>query len=229
MFGFRNSFALLSGITVLAIAVGAQAATINFDIGAAGSYTGTGVSSDTGTKWNELAGSASPTISLSNLVDSQNVATGVNVSITTTAAQSYVFSNNSLGSPNPLALVQEYTFFGTSTVTISNLTPGSYTLYAWGHGDQANQAGNFAVAAANGGETGSTGSTGTTYRDLLAVGAQGYSYLKFSPIVGVGQSTIVFTTGYLSGFQLEAAATPEPASLAIVGLCGVLGLRRKRA
>jgi regulator of replication initiation timing len=66
------------------------------------------------------------------------------------------FSTTSGSVPSPTALMQDYAYGGTFNITVSGLTPGSYGLWFFGHGDVVSQTGNVTVNAANGGGTGST-------------------------------------------------------------------------
>lgn len=188
-------------------------------------YAGTAVASDPGTTWNELLGSSSVTSYTVSTVLASNGTTipGVALAVSSTDTQIRSYAASSPGNPNPLNLMRDYFFGGNFTISLSGLPQGNYFLYVFAHGDQANQNSTVTVAAANGGGSGTTSATGSDNRDLFAANAEGYSYLKFTPVVGATGSLSFGTTGYFTGFQLVPypapviAIQPPPTPSATIG------------
>lgn len=203
----RTVFVLLA-----ASAVG-RAQTINVDInkGTSPNYSGTAVAPDAGTFWNSLISPAASTITLTNVKNSANVATNVDITITRSNGSNFLVWDDATaatGNPNPVPLMREYLYGGPYQVTIASLTPSAYTLYVFAHGNAASQNSTISLATANGGASGTTGTTGTEWRNLFTPGADGYSFLKLSGITD-GSGTLTFTTTVnLNGFQL--IPTPPP-------------------
>lgn len=177
---------------------------LNVDCGNGSAHTGTAAAPLAGTVWNTVAGQSTTSHTLNNATSATGSATPCDITITTTGTNIKAWNETTLGSPTPSALMSDYFYGGTYTVTISDLPEGIYQLYVYAHGDAANQASTVTVSAGNGGGSATVGSTGTDYRNLNASGALGYSYLKFSPVVGA-TGTLTFTaSSYLNGFQLLA-------------------------
>lgn len=178
-------------------------------------YTGTAAAPDTGTVWNLIAGQSTNTYTLNNVQSSTGTATPYDVTIASSGTTIKTYLQASLGNPDPLNLMSDYSYGNTHTVTVSSLNPGNYFLYAYAHGDQATQNSTVTLNAANGGATGTTGNTGTEYRNIQTAGAEGYSYLKLPVTVGAA-GTLSFTCVYLNGFQVIEHPVPtitaEPAS-----------------
>lgn len=174
---------------------------INVDFGAV-PYSGTAAASDTGTVWNTISSQAGKSITMTDVMASNGSPTPYDVSVSTTGASISVYNNTTLGNPNPLNLMSDYAFGGTYTVTLSDLPAGNYQLFVYAHGDQANQGSTVTIDASNGGGSAVAGTTGDQYRNIQTTGAEGYSYLKFDPLVGPS-GTLVFTVAnYINGFQL---------------------------
>ena len=187
---------------------------INLDInkGSSPTHSGTAVAPDAGTFWNSLVSPAASTITLTDVKNSANVATGVDITITRTNGGNFSAWDDATaatGNPNPVALMREYLYGGPYQVTCASLAPGAYTLYVFAHGNAANQNSTVTLAAANGGASGTTGNTGTEWRNLLTTGAEGYSYLKLSGTTDASGTLSFTTTVNLNGFQL--LPTPPPA------------------
>lgn len=200
----------------------APTANLNFDIDSGSSYTGTAAAPDTGTFWNAISSQSTSSFTLSNVRDSGGRTTIYDVTISSSGGDIRTWNDTSLGNPNPSALMSDYTWGHTYTVTLSELPAGNYFLYVYAHGDQANQNSTVTVAAANGGASGTTGATGTEYRNLSTTGAEGYSYLRFATTVGAS-GTLSFSAVYLNGFQLMEYPKPvittdlPPGPSAVVG------------
>jgi len=212
-----------SGIEILKpTVIQPPTANLNVDIDRGSSYTGTAAAPGDGTIWNKIAAQSTKSFTLSDVLDSKGKSTPHNVTISSSGTSISTWTNSTLGNPNPSALMSDYMFGNTYTVTISELPAGNYFLYVYAHGDQANQNSTVNVAAANGGGSGITANTGTEYRNLYTAGAEGYSYLKFQPSVGAA-GTLSFTTTYLNGFQLieypkpVITLQPPPSPSAVIG------------
>lgn len=226
MVQFQNGAAdnaKVSGIEIIdPTASSAPTIRLNVDINSGSTYTGTAASPDTGTVWNGIGAQSTSSVTLSNVLDSKGKSTAYSVTLASSGSGISTFNNTTLGNPTPVALMGDYAFGNTYTVTLAGLPVGNYFLYVYAHGDQANQNSTVTVAAANGGATGTTATTGTDYRNLTVTGAQGYSYLKLQASVGA-TGTLVFTTTYLNGFQLSEyprpviAIQPPAAPSAVVG------------
>jgi pectin methylesterase-like acyl-CoA thioesterase len=212
-----------SGIEILEPAVVVPpTANLNVDIDQGSSYSGTAAAPGDGTVWNLISAQSTSSFTLANVLDSKGKTTPQDVTISSSGGDIRSWNNTTLGNPNPSALMSDYLFGHTYTVTVSELPAGNYFLYVYAHGDQANQNSTVTVAAANGGGSGTTATTGTEYRNLSTAGALGYSFLKFQPTVGAS-GTLSFTTTYLNGFQLieypkpVITLQPPPSPSAVIG------------
>lgn len=201
------------------------ALTINVDInrGSSATYSGTSVAPDTGTVWNGAAISTSESLlTLTDVSDSEGNVLTSDITLSKALGTFNVWDNDSAGNPNPTDLMKEYLYTDATTVTITDLQPGVYDLYASGAGDWDYQTGGFVIAAANGGASAAAPDmSGTTdWRDLYRTGAEGTSYQKLTGTVGVDGVFTFSTTadGYLNGFQLQAV--PEPATLGLIAAFG---------
>ncbi len=178
---------------------------VEFDEGAP--HSGTAAAPDSGTVWNIFPEMSEMSHTLTDVASTTGASTPVDVAVTTTSGDGFkVYTQGSLGNPNPVGLMGDYAYGGTFSVTVSDLPEGSYQLYVYAHGDQADQGSLVTISAANGGGSATAGQTGSQYRNLETSGAEGYSYLRFDPVVGV-DGTLEFTvgsgtSGYFNGFQL---------------------------
>jgi hypothetical protein len=183
---------------------------INVDVNnsATNNYTGLAVAPGSGTVWN---GVTTTSTSATDLKDSAGGNTVVDLAVTSSGGFS-AWSNTGAtsGSPNPVLLMQDYFFGNTYTATVSSLPAGTYRLYVYAHGDADNQTSTVTVAAGNGGGTKSTATSGAnTFRDAFAAGAEGVSYVVFTPTVGAA-GTLQFSVGsYVNGFQLVQLTDPD--------------------
>ncbi|MCP5533999.1 MAG: immunoglobulin domain-containing protein [Akkermansiaceae bacterium] len=172
-------------------------------------YAGTAVADVPGTSWNKLSSSTSNTRVVTNVIGANGATVpGVTMTVTTTDSQFRQWGADSPGNPNPLNLMRDYFYNGDVTVDLDGLPEGNYYLYVFAHGDQANQNSTVTVATANGGGSGTTDGSGGNNRDLFTSGAEGFSYLKFTPAVGVAGSLSFAATGYFTGFQLVPYPAP---------------------
>ncbi len=180
-------------------------AAFNVDVGD-DAYTGIGVADDAGTTWNHFPRSTSTSMTINGIQASDGSALpGVDVTISTTGPSLKEYGADSPGDPNPLNLMRDYYYDGDFSVDVSGLDAGSYELFVFAHGDQANQNSTVTVAAANGGGSGTTAGSGSDNRNLFTTGAEGYSYLRF-PVSVDGSGTLSFTaTDKLTGFQVAPA------------------------
>ncbi|MES2920337.1 MAG: pectinesterase family protein [Verrucomicrobiota bacterium] len=210
--------------------------TINVDLNssttASDNYTGLGlVPGDTGTVWNALnvTNSTSPSVTVASGSVKDSLGSALpGVSITLAAASGNIsrFSTTANTTPNPAALMKDYTFSGTYNVTVAGLTPGTYKFWYFGHGDQANQTGTVMIDGANGGGTGSTENSALG-RDLVN-GGEGVSYASFTnKTVGAGGTFTFQVANYLNGFQLQRATSgpvdPRPSIFADAGATAYSG------
>jgi pectin methylesterase-like acyl-CoA thioesterase len=183
---------------------GAQ--TINVDMDHGAIYTGTAAAPDTGTKWNSISAAGT----LSPVLDSQgNTVSGVAIAFSSSGTV-HIYNDTAAGNPNPSALMSDYTYGATYTLTITGLTPNqAYGLYAYSHGNVDNQTGTITLAAANGGAGASTSQTGdsSNFRNIYMYG-KGYDYVVLSGTAD-GSGALTFTVvNYLNGFQLQKLVAP---------------------
>lgn len=176
----------------------------NADVGD-NAYTGIGVAPDPGTTWNQFPDTTANTRTVTDIAASDgSTLSGVDITITSSNTVDGIkeYGADSPGNPNPLNLMRDYYYGGDFTVDIAGLNAGNYELYVFAHGDQANQNSTVTVAAGNGGGSDTTAGSGSDNRDLMASGAEGYSYLRFPVSVGTGGTLSFVSTGYLTGFQV---------------------------
>lgn len=192
--------AACSAITV------STAATFNCDINRSNTpnHTGTGVAPDPGTVWNSLVPPSAVTYTKPDLSDSNGNSSAIAVTISRSNGQNIKVWDDaavSTGNPNPPDLMREYLYQGPYTVTLTNLTPGTYTLYVFAHGNNTGQNSTITLDASNGGASGTTTDTGA-YRDILQAVAAGNTYLAQTGPVGAAGIFTFTTSSHLNGFQL---------------------------
>ena len=207
---------MLCCMATLTALVHTEAATINLEFDGGSPYMGTAAAPDSGSSWNKVSSTPETSTTLTNVVDSNGANTAVGITITSSSNKINIYSADSDGNPNPKELMRDYAFGATYTVTLSDLSAGSYFLYVYAHGNIANQKSVVTVAQTNGGASGTTGDSGTEFRNIQTDSAEGYSYLKLPVTVPAGQSTVSFTAdSYINGFQLTnyptAKITTQPA------------------
>jgi pectin methylesterase-like acyl-CoA thioesterase len=202
-------------------------ANLNFDIDQGSNYSGTAAAPGSGTVWNKITSQSTPSVTLSNVLDSTGKTTTYSVTLASDGGDIRTYSNSSLGNPTPVDLMSDYLWGHTYTATLSGLPSGNYFLYVYAHGDQASQSSTVTLNAANGGGSGTTGSSGSDYLNLTVSGAEGYSYLRFPASVGAA-GTLSFTTTYLNGFQLieypKPVITLQPAATPLAAVGGNISL-----
>ena len=224
------AFIALLATLFLNFASTAPGLTINYEIsGAVGDhYSGIAVAPDHGTVWNAgLIDGASAVSLILNVTDSKGVSLPGHVIVVQKAGGTNLTSNTqtSLGMPNPLLLMQDYLDGGNFEITLGGLAQGSYLLYVFAHGDEANQNSTVTLHVANGGAVGTTGDAGTDYRNLDATGAEGYAYLKFQHVPVAADGLLIFNAmGYLNGFQLVKEELPVIRTQPPVELTAYVGL-----
>ena len=191
---------------------GVSNVTINVDLDHGATYSGTAAAPDSGATWNSISGGGT----LSAVKDSQgNTLSGVSIALTSASGSYHFYNDSSSGSPNPSALMSDYTYGDTYTYSISGLTPGAAcTLYAYSHGNVDNQTGTITLASANGGAAGSTAATGNTgnFRNLSVYG-QGYNYVVLGGTVNSSGNVTFTVTNFLNGFQLQLQPASGPATV----------------
>ncbi len=213
---------------VLAVSViaGNASAIINVDLGDIESYntfSGQGVYADPGNDtWNVFGATGWDDITTGPLLGSDGTVTGV--SMTVSAGGNWRYGNSN-------AMLKDYAFTSMGdrdvrTIRISGLAAGSeYTLYLYGAGDVWDQGTAFTFGGNTAHTTGYTGSgyvPGANYVVMSAT-ADG-----FGNIAGSWTNSTLTASynqyGAFNGIQI----VPEPATLVLFGLGGVL-IRRRRA
>lgn len=174
-------------------------------------HSGTAVAPDSGTVWNPVILASSPA-TFSNVKDSAGNTLASDIVITAGSGSFNTWNNATAGNPNPVDLMNEYTYTGVYTVTITDLPAGDYSLYAFGQGDQDWQSGGFEIDAANGGASVAPANLvgDPDFRNLLRADALGKTYHRLDGTVD-GSGTFTFRTtsdGYLNGFQLVQSSGP---------------------
>jgi len=199
-------------------------------------YADQGVLPSTGNTWNGVESPASGSITESSLLDSQGSSTTVGFNL---AAPTGSWSHNKLSDfPNELLVNYaslertDQSTANQATLTISGLTAGVlHDVAIYSQGDTAGQGGEFTLGS----------QTKTTSADPLTVNFdEGVNYITLSGQADSnGELQITWRNlvdgngsverwSALNGFQVQAV--PEPASLALLGLGGLMmisGRRRK--
>lgn len=192
-------------------AFGAEGINVDINKGVSTNFSGTAAAPDTGIFWNSFTSPATNTITLVDVKNSAGTATVVDITFTRMNGGNFSSWNDAIatnGNPNPVALMQDYIYGSPYQITISSLTPGAYALYAFAHGNVANQVSTVTLGTANGGASGTTGSSGTEWRNIHATNAPGYSYLLLIGIVGPDGVLSFTSSAYLNGFQLIEMPRP---------------------
>ncbi len=173
-----------------------------------------------GTTWNgsKYAYSGDWTGPLNNLLDSEGNAAGVGFTMAGFGGVAADWSGT------PVMLKGGFYTFTSMTLTIKGLSAaGQYDLYLAGNANNGNST-TFTIGSVS-------QATSATSNDSWVLGD---NYVQFTNLTPSAQGEIsVVMTGagkgvpVINGFQL-ANAVPEPASLGLIGLSGLLFLRRKR-
>jgi autotransporter-associated beta strand protein len=212
------------GACCYATLVTAQPITFNVDIGPANrQYVGLAVAPTSlnqplepaiATNWNNMAINGFTSLTISNIKSSLgNTFPGVNVRMfAVDGGGMNHFDTTGNTTPNPVDLMRDYSFFHNYIVQVSGLPAGSYDLWFYGHGDQANQTGVLRIAAPYGAYTNSTANDALG-RDLIN-GGEGISYLTVSNLTVGTDGLLEFGVGnYMNGFQLRPSQPQGPAFL----------------
>ena len=202
----------------------AQPITFNVDIGPANrQYVGLAVAPTSlnqppepanATNWNNMSIQGLTSLTISNIKSSLgNTFPGVNVRIFAVDGNGMnYFDTTGATTPNPVDLMRDYSFNHTYVVQVSGLPPGSYDLWFYGHGDQANQTGVLRIAEPYGAYTNSTANNALG-RDLIN-GGEGISYLTASNLTVGADGLFEFrVVNYMNGFQLRPSQPEGPAFL----------------
>ena len=220
-----------------------RAATINIDInttdGSAGVFSGVGAAPDTGTTWNAVAAGpegGSPTVATVTsgaLVTSTGTPTTVTFSLGN--FKCYDAQEQPAASANR-ALLTDFVYQPVlgpagpnATFSINNLDPAStYDIYFYAqNGGYSNTATIFTIGA--------TSLTATNVAPAATTFIQGRNYVVFSAIAPNASGVISGTfndaapanNAAFNGLQI-VQVIPEPAGAALLGLGGLLALRRRR-
>jgi hypothetical protein len=106
--------AMLFSIILPGIAQGAQ--TVNVDMDHGPTYSGTSIAPDSGAKWNSISAAGT----LSTVYDSQtNALTGVAIAFSSSSGSVHIYYDAATGNPNPSALMSDYTYGATYTLTVT--------------------------------------------------------------------------------------------------------------
>jgi hypothetical protein len=217
----RSLSMALAGVLISNAVAQAVVVNVNFDTGPTHLINGTPWSASvaprsyTGTKWTDTGSFTGP-----NLPDSDNNATAVDYSLTSTAMSTYQGD-----APVPVIFEGAVYAFAPVTLTLSDLDDSKkYDLYLVSNHANLN-GGTFAITGYPSQTT--TPSTMSTFVD-------GDNYVKFLGISPTSQSIVVTETIApgddllaLNGFQLSFAV-PEPASTCVVCVAGLAMMRRRR-
>jgi hypothetical protein len=259
--GSLTAIALLSASLLQAqlINVDFNGNSVGVDYGGGGvatgpTMTGAAVLGAAGDQWNGIADSAYAFSAYPNGINSTALplmnSAGINTSVTMTIATdggSYDANEPNWGNTSAFTtagspysnLMQDLIYANKSgTITLSGLAASAtYQLVLYNAGDQNVGAGRASAFTVN-------GVTQTSvWNGTSATLTAGLSYVDFASAMSDGSGNLVITfgpgsiggvlssEGDLDGFQIMAAGVPEPASLALLGVAGMMffGWRRRLA
>ena len=183
--------------------------TLSFDVnnGTGGGYTGTALAGGLGTLWNQINAGAGSSYTISGVRDSYgHVLDAVNMTLSGDLTSSYSRTGTDYGSPNPVALMQDYLFGGPYTVELSGLPAGEYDVYVYANNDSGSSS-TITLSATNGGDSASCdtqlGEGNDDYRNIYS--DRWAPYVVVTGSVASALDTLSFEIdNYLTGFQVQS-------------------------
>lgn len=184
-----------------------------------------------GTKWTDIQITGTEaSVSAVGLADSDNVASLVNVTLTAADSVLSCTSTYYNGAPPALTLaaLDNYNDESGNTLSITGLGANhNYTLYLIGLAKGSNRFGGSNDATCMSATIGAITQGGAASQSWYPTAyVQNGNYLVFSGLTD-GTGSITATVSNLGAFQLEVSA-PEPATIALLGLGGMVLLRRRK-
>jgi hypothetical protein len=153
--------------------------------------------------------------------------TASDVALTVTNANSAYTDQAS----DPMYATSLYSVSGVITVTVTNLTPGLYDLYLYGHGNEDYFSSLFQVTS--GAESYGSAATVDGPNWVSPVWQDGVQYVEFTNvdvladqaiIITVGPGTAVRSDAFLSGLQLANIGPPSPSQAVVQGSNATFGI-----
>lgn len=234
-------FVIITGLAAPVISIPAQSSLFNVDAGGSGNplYSGAAVLGSSGDVWNSYVGQAWGPHNVVTLQDSTGSSTaGVTVDVWNYYG---TYDNTGGTTANPMGLMEDYiNAYGSVDgfpirIELANLpTLTAFNLVIYAAGDSAGQGGTISLATDNSFATIlQTGTTTAASRDISA--GAGVAYQTFSGTTsasGTIDFQIANTADWHSfnGLQLQLTPVPEPSTLALAGMGGLItfGWLRRR-